>query len=54
MTSVGITAMQTAFTDAITSMGPPVIAILSAVIGISVIFVMFKLGQKAFKGSKSA
>lgn len=51
MTEVNITAVQTAFTDAIGDMTAPVIAIMTAGLSITVIFSVYKLASKAFKKS---
>ncbi|WP_162624496.1 major capsid protein [Acetobacterium sp. KB-1] len=51
MTAENITAVQTAFTDAIGDMSAPVIAIMTAGLGLTVIFAVYKLAAKAFKRS---
>lgn len=51
MTEANITALQTAFTDAIGDMNAPVIAIMTAGLGITVIFSIYKVARKAFKQS---
>lgn len=51
MTAEQITTIQTAFTDAIGDMGTPIIAVMSAGIGITIIFSVYNVVKKAFKRS---